>query len=57
MWLGQSQYWNDLEDAYLVSLAKTYLTEVEREKFATVHFFAPSGFLSRMLANGLAANG
>ena len=32
MWLGQSQYWSDDENAYLVSLAKTYLTKVENKK-------------------------
>ena len=25
MWLGQSQFWNDSENDYLVSLAETYL--------------------------------
>lgn len=27
MWLGQSQYWSDSENDYLVSLAETYLNE------------------------------
>jgi len=28
MWLGQSQFWNDSENNYLVSLAKTYLNVI-----------------------------
>ena len=29
MWLGQSQFWNDLENGYLILLAETYLAVIK----------------------------